>query len=131
MAVFQNAEQLKEILGTFFETLAADEKIKASLLAAHLVIRFVYRDPDASVTIVATGDPIQILRDDTNHKPDVEMTMKADIAHQFWLGKVNLPIALTRRQIVAKGPIPKILKLLPVIKPAYALYPSFLKSRGL
>ena len=39
--------------------------------------------------------------------------------------------SLTRREMVAKGPIPKILKLLPVIKPAYQLYPEYLKSKGL
>ena len=48
--------------------------------------------------------------------PDVEMTMKADIAHQFWHGKINLMAALARRQIIAKGPIPKILKLLPAVE---------------
>jgi hypothetical protein len=57
--------------------------------------------------------------------------MKADVAHEFWLGNVNLMVALTRKQIVAKGPIPKIMKLLPVIKPAYAKYQALLKDRGL
>jgi hypothetical protein len=40
-------------------------------------------------------------------------------------------VALTRKQIVAKGPIPKIMKLLPVIKPAYAMYQNMLKEQGL
>jgi len=56
--------------------------------------------------------------------------MKADIAHKFWFGKVNLTMALTRRQMVAKGPIPKILKLLPAIKPSYAMYPKYLDENG-
>ena len=43
----------------------------------------------------------------------------------------NLVIALARREMVAKGPIPKILKLLPVIKPAYELYPKYLSEKGL
>lgn len=66
----------------------------------------------------------------TDIKPEIYMTMKADIAHEFWLGKVNLLAALSRRQIVAKGPIPKALKLLPAIKPAYSLYAEFLAERG-
>ena len=66
--------------------------------------------------------------DDLELKPDVEMTMKADTAHKFWKGKVNLVTALARREITAKGPIPKILKLLPIIKPAYALYPPYLND---
>lgn len=44
---------------------------------------------------------------------------------------MNLMVALTRKQIVAKGPIPKIMKRLPVIKPAYAMYQNVLKEKGL
>ena len=57
--------------------------------------------------------------------------MKAETAHQFWLGKVNLVAALTRGTIVAKGPVPAIMKLLPVITPAYKIYPQVLKEKGL
>jgi hypothetical protein len=56
--------------------------------------------------------------------------MSADIAHKFWFGKVNLMAALTRKQMVAKGPIPKILKLLPAIKPTYEMYPKYLVESG-
>jgi hypothetical protein len=58
------------------------------------------------------------------------MTMKADVAHQFWHGKVNLMAALTRRQIIAKGPIPKILRLLPAVEPVYSMYPKLLREIG-
>ena len=131
MAVFASADQLKTILGDFFTTLSQDPAIRSALLKANMVIRFVYREPDATITIVATQDPIHILCDDTTHKPEVEMSMKADIAHQFCRGNVNPPTALARRQIIAKGSIPKILRLLPVIKPAYALYPKFLEDKGI
>ena len=58
------------------------------------------------------------------------MTMKADFAHYFWHGKANLLQALTRREVVAKGNIPKVLKLLPILEPAYQLYPQFLSEKG-
>lgn len=58
------------------------------------------------------------------------MTMKADIAHQFWLGKVNLVAALAKGQMKAVGPIQSIIKLIPVIKPAFELYPQYLKEIG-
>jgi hypothetical protein len=64
-------------------------------------------------------------------KPDVVMTMKADVSHAFWHGKVNLVAALAKRDIVASGPIPKILKLLPAIAPLYQMYPALLREKGL
>ena len=34
-------------------------------------------------------------------------------------------------KIKAKGPMPKVLKLLPLLKPAYAAYPGIAKEHGL
>jgi hypothetical protein len=56
------------------------------------------------------------------------MSMKADVAHEFWLGKVNVPIAILSGKIVSKGPTPQALALLPVVKPAYAIYPAVYQS---
>jgi hypothetical protein len=58
------------------------------------------------------------------------MTMKADTAHAFWHGKVNLVAAMAKREIVAQGSIPKILKLLPAVEPLYRIYPALLREKG-
>jgi hypothetical protein len=58
------------------------------------------------------------------------MTMKADVAHAFWHGKVNLISALSKKDIIATGPIPKILKLLPAVQPLYKVYPDLLREKG-
>ncbi|HCU25810.1 MAG TPA: hypothetical protein DF383_12400 [Deltaproteobacteria bacterium] len=130
MAYFQSSKQLQEVLGGFFERLFADAKIGPKLRAGELKIRFNYSDPDLSISADTTEDPVQLRFNDSSFKPDVELNMKADVAHRFWFGKVNLIAALTRREMVAKGPIPKILRLLPAIKPAYELYPKYLKEKG-
>ena len=51
-------------------------------------------------------------------EPEVVMSMEADTAHRFWLGQVNVTTALARGQIKASGPVAKILKLVPLTKPA-------------
>ncbi len=130
MPYFENSEKFQEILGGFFKTLVIHPTISQKLKDSKLVIKFNYSDPALAITIDCTKDPIQILFNDSILKPEVEMSMKADVAHRFWFGKVNLLAALTRREMVAKGPIPKALKLLPVIKPAYDLYPKYLEEKG-
>lgn len=130
MPYFENSERLREVLGGFFQSLTTHPTIGKQLQDSNLVIRFAYSDPNLSITIDCTQDPVGILFNDTTLKPEVEMSMKADVAHRFWFGKVNLLAALTRREMVAKGPIPKVLKLLPVIKPAYDLYPKYLQEKG-
>jgi hypothetical protein len=136
MGVFKTDQDLYQCLGTLFEFASTNPEMGQSLGGTGLIIRFTYTDPDAQITIDTRNPPkdaqhyFTILTGPNDLVPEVKMSMKADIGHQFWLGKVNLVFALARRQIVAEGPIPKILKLLPLIKPAYAMYPKILKQVG-
>jgi hypothetical protein len=73
---------------------------------------------------------VDVINGPSDLKGDIVMRMKADVAHAFWHGKVNLMAALSKKQIVAQGSIPKILKLLPAVQPLYQLYPKLLKEKG-
>ncbi|MBF0242562.1 MAG: iron-containing alcohol dehydrogenase [Desulfamplus sp.] len=129
--VFKDSEQLYDVLLGFYELLKADPELGASLLKSGLCVQFIYKNPSGTITIDATdGKELKIVAGDFNNKPEVTMTMDADFAHKFWHGKANLVSALTRRLVVAKGNVSKTLKLLPILKPAYRLYPKYLKDRG-
>ncbi|MDJ0783049.1 MAG: SCP2 sterol-binding domain-containing protein [Desulfosarcinaceae bacterium] len=130
MGVFESSAKFEEVLVNFFRLLADTPVVADKLLASKLVIRFIYSDPDLVVVVDCSGDAVDVRAGDHDTDAIVEMMMKADIAHKFWFGKVNLTMALTRRQMVAKGPVPKILKLLPAIKPSYAMYPQYLEENG-
>lgn len=129
--VFENADMLYDILIDFYELLKANPEIGPKLAQSDLCVQFRYKNPSAIITIDATGDDIKILKGEFDGTPEVTLTMKADFAHKFWHGKANLVTALTRRQVAAKGNVPKTIKLLPILKPSYALYPKFLAKKGL
>lgn len=130
MPYFQTTEKLEEVLVGFFKLMGETPVIADKLLKSKLIIRFSYTDPDLVVVIDCSGDKIDVRPHDTETKAIVEMSMSSDIAHKFWFGKVNLTKALTRREMIAKGPIPKVLKLLPAIKPSYNMYPKYLDENG-
>ncbi len=130
MGLFETSETFEEVLAGFFNLIAVTPVIADKLLPSNMVIRFTYTDPDVVLMIDCSGDKIDVRPGDKDTKSIVEMSMSADIAHKFWFGKVNLMAALTRRQMVAKGPIPQILKLLPAIKPSYKMYPKYLDENG-
>jgi hypothetical protein len=130
MGLFESSEKFEEILGGFFRQVSDTPSVADKLLASKLIIRFTYTDPDVVLVVDCSGDKVDVRPGDTETKAEVDMSMSADIAHKFWFGKVNLMAALTRRQMVAKGPIPKILKLLPAIKPTYTMYPKYLEDNG-
>lgn len=128
---FKDSDMLYDVLLDFFEMLKNDPKIGPSLQKSKLCVQFVYKNPSAAITIDASGDEVVFYRGDFEGKPEVTMSMNADFAHKFWHGKANLVTALTRRQVQAKGNVPKTLKLLPILNPAYDLYPKFLREKGL
>jgi hypothetical protein len=137
MAIFKSFDELQTCFGSLYDDAKRDSRIAPKIKDSHLVIQFRYEEPHAVVTINAAAPPTQegayfdvVWGDQTGLKPDIEMSMKADVAHQFWHGKVNLMAALARRQIIAKGPIPKILKLLPAVEPMYEMYPHILHILG-
>lgn len=130
MGYFKTSEKFEEVLSGFFRLISDTPMVADKLLASKLVIRFKYSDPKVVLLIDCLGEKLIIKAGDEETKVDVEMTMSADIAHKFWFGKVNLMTALTRKQMVAKGPIPKILQLLPAIKPTYKMYPEYLQENG-
>jgi alcohol dehydrogenase len=130
--VFPDTETFYRVMGGFFERLKADPQIGGPLKDSRLCVRFEYAQPTAVLTIDARGEEVQIYQGAAfTGEPEVIMSMSADFAHAFWHGRVNLVSALTRRQVTAKGNVPKTLRLLPILKPAYALYPQYLTEVGM
>ncbi len=128
--VFENSDMLYTVLIGFFESLKYHEEIGPALKKAGLCIQFVYKNPDGVITVDCTGDEIVISKGEFDGEPEVTMYMNADFAHRFWHGRANPATALTRRQAAAKGNVSKTIRLLPILKPAYKLYPDYLKNEG-
>lgn len=130
MAVFSSTSELQLVMADLWQEIKQNPEVCERLAASNLIVQFRYREPDGLITINCADGNMNIHIGDTEVKPHIEMSMKADIAHDFWLGKVNLPMALMTGKIVSRGPTPKALALLPALKPAYKLYPKVLELRG-
>jgi hypothetical protein len=130
MAVFADAAQLYECVGAILTWLRDDPHAGAGLLKSGLIVRFKYTEPEAEITIDGSHEPIEILCGPCDRQPTVDMAMTGDVAHTFWLGKLNLVAALTRGTVRAKGPIPAVMKLLPLVSGAFKQYPQILREKG-
>jgi hypothetical protein len=136
MGVFRDSKHFYECVGELMDRAKVDPNVGPKIAKAGIVIQFRYSDPEAQTTVNAKDKPTQpgafvdVIQGPTTLKPDVVMIMKADTAHAFWHGKVNLIAALAKKEIVAQGPIPKILKLLPAVEPLYKTYPALLREKG-
>ena len=127
MAVFKDTDFLYESLGSFWQELAKRDDFMIPLKRADIVIKFEIFDPPATIWVSPEG--VKLGTQDM--KPDIVMKLSGDTCHAFWLKKLSLPVALATRKIKAKGNVAKVMKLLPVVKPAYELYPSHMAKFGL
>jgi putative sterol carrier protein len=91
-----------------------------------MTIKFEVNDPELTMFV----DDTACCFDEEAEAKDavVLMKMSLDTAHKFWLKDLNVPKALALRQIKAKGPIGKVLSLLPLLKPGQAMYPDYCKK---
>jgi putative sterol carrier protein len=65
---------------------------------------------------------VEVFDDEENDDADVKLYMPADIGDKFWRGEYNLAVGLAKGQVKAKGPVAKILKLVPLTKPMFPIY---------
>ena len=136
MTVFRDSQQLYDTVGELMNRAKTDPEIGKKIAKAGVIIQFRYTNPDAVTTVNAKDKPTQegafvdVINGATSLTPEIVMTMKADVAHAFWHGKVNLISALTKREILLEGSKTKVLQLLPAVTPLYKVYPALLKEKG-
>jgi putative sterol carrier protein len=128
---FNDADEVYQHIGKLFEDLTTDEELSPKFRKANTIVQYQYRNPESQITVRMTeDDEPKVDCGSTDMEPEVVMSMEADTAHKFWLGKVNVTVALARGQMKAKGPVAKILKLVPLVKPVFPRYRQQLAESG-
>ena len=131
MALFKDQQEVYDVLGRLFVEIANDDELAPKFRQADTIVRYEYSDPDSAITVrLQQGQPGDVDFGPSEMEPEVTMSMAADTAHRFWLGEVNVTVALARGQIKAKGPVAKILKLVPLAKPVFPRYRAQLEEQG-
>jgi hypothetical protein len=132
MPYFKDADDVYANLGLFMRQLVVDPEMASALKRADTTFQMRMRHPDSVLTVRTPNDevPAQVDLGDTTLQPEVVLQLDADIAHRFWLGQVNVAVALARGDIRTRGPVAKILGLVPLVKPGFPRYRSQLEGAG-
>lgn len=131
MGHFKDEDDVYRFIGRLFQEMAADPELAPQFKKANTVMQYRLTDPESQITVEACPErEIQVDLGPSDLDPEVIMTMDADTAHLFWLGKVNITAALGSGQIEAKGPVAKILKLVPLVEPVFPRYQQMLQEAG-
>ena len=131
MPYFKDEQDVYEHLGALFVDLNADPELGPQFRKANTIVQYVCRNPDSRITVkMFEREAGQVDLGPTRLEPEVVMTMDADVAHRFWLGLVNVKLALLRGQIRTRGPTAKMLALVPLVKPVFPRYRAQLEAAG-
>lgn len=136
-AKFRSKKEFKEVFDKLFTLMSTDPRMGPKLAAARvpqrwefsdlgLVLNATYADPAAA----KQGHFLRWKWGTCEWEPEVEMKMDSDVANKYFQGKENVPLAIARGRIKAKGSVPKALKLIPITKPVYQKYRDMLDDEG-
>ena len=133
---YRDADHLYEIYGYFMDKVLSDPKVGPKLTKARIIIKFIYTDPDAEITIDLKNPPEKpgyfgsFYLGPAPVKEDVWSKQSADHSHRFWHGLENPVASVTRGKVKQGGKITAMLKLLPAVRPMFSFFPLVLEEMG-
>ena len=131
MADFTDADELYRFVGRLLEEMSDDPLLGPRFRKANTIVQYRTTNPEAVITAkLVDGEDGQVDCGETSLDPEVTLWMEADLAHRFWLGKVSPTMALAKGEMKAKGPVAKILKLVPLARPGFERYVTMLEEAG-
>lgn len=130
MPAFTDADEVYDYIGGIFRAGVDDAEIGPKFAASGVVLRLNHTEPDSQLLIDMPNRKVFVGDEVGDTKATVTMFMTCDVAHRFWLGDVNVSTALAKGDMRAKGPIPKILKLVPIARSLFPRYRERLEADG-
>src|SRR3954471_2930256 len=114
MAHFETDAEVYDQLGGILNNLVHNSARREQLRQADAVVQFAFRAPDATVTFdVRAGKRVRLDLGETKLRPDVVLAMDADTGRALLTGELSPTVALARGDVRTKGPVSKVLRLVP------------------
>ncbi|WP_020498667.1 SCP2 sterol-binding domain-containing protein [Sciscionella marina] len=131
MPIFADTDEVNTYIGKMFESVVDKPEFVTATEGSGLVVRLNYTDPDTVMLVDFPGQQVSYGEEAASAtNATVDLYMKSDDAHSFWLGKLNFPVAMARKKVTMEGSTAKALKLLPLTKPLFAAYEGLLRESG-
>ncbi|GAA4841215.1 SCP2 sterol-binding domain-containing protein [Actinomycetospora corticicola] len=122
MAFFNDSAEVDKYIGGVFRAANDHPESGPKLRSSGIFLKVFYTDPATEMNIVMHEPTMEVSLGSTDEKPDITLMMKADTGDKFWRGEYNLAVGLAKGEVKAKGPVNKILKLVPLTKPLFPMY---------
>jgi len=127
MSLFNDTTHMYEFLEDLWKYIVFDSGIGAKMKEQGVTLKYIISDPAGYLFVdsetVITGK-------EANRDAVITMELSGDSIIHFWTKQLSLPVALATRKIKSKGPIPNILKMLPILKPVHGIFPEYCRKHN-
>jgi hypothetical protein len=130
MSIFKTTDEAEYFLGRPWEMLGEDPEIGPKLGSLNKVLGAEYQNPSGSIRIHCMDNQVRVERSTAGQPSDIVLAMDADVGHRFWQGAVNMPLALSKRQVTVEGKMSDVMSILPFLGPGFEMYKAFLHAEG-
>lgn len=132
MPVYDSTEQFYKVTKTLFDKVQeVNPSAAADLESSKLIIRFVTSEPKAVLLINGRRHPAEIGFGENQVRPEVDVSLSADILHQILLGELGLAKALASKAVRVRGPMRKTLKVAELFHQCQEVYGEVLVAEGI
>lgn len=129
MSYFTSADEVQQYVGGIFLKANDHPEVGPKLRGADMVLRLTYTEPDADMVVLLRQPQIEVHPGPGEWQSDVHLTLPGDIADRYWRGDYNLAVGLAKGQVKAKGPVNKLLKLVPLTRPLFPIYKELVADK--
>jgi len=121
------------VLASFFKRMEAIGAVVRIVLSnSSISAEMVFRGPsEQKVYLDFTDQSARVLVNDNAHKAQVCVAVDADIMHEILIGRLHGAVAVGRRQMLLRGSIADLARLIPLFDFSPTLYREHLADLGL
>jgi putative sterol carrier protein len=132
MPYFADEHAVHEHLGGLFRDALDDDKARNRLTKVDTIVQLQLDAPRTTITVkLLPGQAGQVDLGVATLRPECALVMSADTAHRFFLGRVNPTTAFSSGEIKTRGPVVKLLRLVPLVGQLAGRYEERLREAGL
>jgi hypothetical protein len=129
--VYQNSQQVCEVMTDLFGRAMNDPDTLRELRSARMVLRLDITDPSALVTVDGKTPTPHFQCGPSNAPADLILHTRMDVIHQVWLNQIKLKDAFFSGQIKVDGSVLRAMSLGGLFRQIEAMYPHVLRERGI
>ncbi|MGE4427896.1 MAG: hypothetical protein AB7G37_15715 [Solirubrobacteraceae bacterium] len=131
---FSTVDAVHETLGRLFQDLSVDPEFGPRIATLETVVQLRLRQPDTVISVIAgptDGPAVSFGESPTDGPaPGIVLTLDADVAHDLWLGRQNVTIAIARGTIQARGDVTRLRDLFGFTSDIAPRYEQLLRAHG-